>query len=672
MLAALTGELQKNDTVSKLNIDGSTAFVPQSAWLQNASLRYNITFGKDYKESIYNKVVNACALRPDLEILDDGDMTEIGERGINLSGGQKQRVSIARSVYSNRDIYLLDDPLSAVDAEVGNHIFDNVIGPSGLLKNKTRLLVTHGVSFLPKTDMILFVQNGTISEWGTYKQLLRRGGDFYEFFYEYIRQTINEPKSGCESTSEKNLKAKQKALINVPGAQKRQARTRKLLHTNISGLAKEKETLTRGKRQSKRYRLSRILRDASKKSREEVVSRRKSSPHTPEKIYTGNRRKVGVKNSDLKQAEVKEHKSVELEIYKYYFSSVGLPIVFTAIVLQCVQQGFSLGTNLCLSKWTADPNSAVPSIQNRYLGVYVLLGSISAVAAMLASAITAIGGLRASKRLTDTMLSNVLNATMAFFDTNPKGRVLNKFSKDQDFVDMRIPRTISSLCRLFLSFFEMIAAIAYTNPMFIALVIPLSFVYLYARKIYVKTAIQIKRLDLAARDPIYSHLSESLSGISTIRAYQLEDRFKFENEMKVDFSHRCYHPNLASNRWLYIRLEILGGIMLLFVALGAVLGRDTLDSNLVGLSLSYATSITITLNLLTRVSSQIETDMVCVERIKEDITQEAPYQMSGQDPPPEWPEYGLIEFENYCTRYREGSELIIKGISCKIQVWYII
>ena len=148
-----------------------------------------------------------------------------------------------------------------------------------------------------------------------------------------------------------------------------------------------------------------------------------------------------------------------------------------------------------------------------------------------------------------------------------------------------------------------------------------------------------------------------------------------ENERKVDFSQKCYQPSIASNRWLSIRLEILGNVILLFAALFAVLGRDTLDPGVVGLSLSYATSITQTLNFLIRQSSQIETDMVSVERIKEyqeDISQEAPYQMPNQDPPPEWPEYGMIEFENYHTRYREGLELIIKGISCKIQVWYII
>ncbi len=113
----------------KLNIQGSIAYVPQQAWIQNATLKYNVIFGQKPDQDVYDMVVDACALKPDFDILMNGDMTEIGEKGINLSGGQKQRVSLARAVFSNRDIYLLDDPLSAVDSHVGKHIFDKVIGP---------------------------------------------------------------------------------------------------------------------------------------------------------------------------------------------------------------------------------------------------------------------------------------------------------------------------------------------------------------------------------------------------------------------------------------------------------------------------------------------------------------------------------------------------------------
>lgn len=121
--------------MGRININGSIAYVPQLAWIQNETVKNNILFGSRFDQSLYDQVISACSLTTDLAIMPAGDKTEIGEKGINLSGGQKQRISLARAVYANAEIYLLDDPLSAVDSHVGKHIFDNVIGPNGILKH---------------------------------------------------------------------------------------------------------------------------------------------------------------------------------------------------------------------------------------------------------------------------------------------------------------------------------------------------------------------------------------------------------------------------------------------------------------------------------------------------------------------------------------------------------
>lgn len=184
LLSAMLGETVK--ITGKVNTYGTIAYVPQQAWIQNATLMDNILFGKPFDKERYHKVINACALKSDFEILPGGDQTEIGEKGINLSGGQKQRISLARSIYADADIYLLDDPLSAVDSHVGKHIFDQVIGPKGLIGNKTRILVTHGVTYLPQTDQIIVLKDGCVSENGTYQGLLNRKGDFAEFMLQHI------------------------------------------------------------------------------------------------------------------------------------------------------------------------------------------------------------------------------------------------------------------------------------------------------------------------------------------------------------------------------------------------------------------------------------------------------------------------------------------------------
>jgi ATP-binding cassette subfamily C (CFTR/MRP) protein 1 len=186
LLSALLGEMTK--TKGHANVQGSVAYVSQQAWIRHMSLRNNILFGYPFSKKLYGKVVEGCALREDIAMLNDGEETEIGEKGINLSGGQKQRVNMARAVYADRDIYLLDDPLSAVDSHVGKHIFSKVIGPRGILKNKTRILVTHGISFLPIVDLILVMEDGNITEMGSYQELLEKKGAFSDFIAEQLRQ----------------------------------------------------------------------------------------------------------------------------------------------------------------------------------------------------------------------------------------------------------------------------------------------------------------------------------------------------------------------------------------------------------------------------------------------------------------------------------------------------
>ena len=154
-----------------INIDGSTSLVQCTPWIMNKTVRDNILFGKDMNEERYNKVIECCQLSTDLKNLEGGDLTEIGEKGVNLSGGQKARVSLARAVYADSDIVLMDDPLSAVDANVKKKIFEKCF--MGLLRNKTRMLITHAIDYLRHADRIIIMKDGRISEIGTYQQLLR-------------------------------------------------------------------------------------------------------------------------------------------------------------------------------------------------------------------------------------------------------------------------------------------------------------------------------------------------------------------------------------------------------------------------------------------------------------------------------------------------------------------
>ena len=183
LVSALHGDMVRMS--GRVVMPGSVAYVPQQAWVRNATLRDNILFGKPYEEAKYNRVLFACALLDDLQQLPGGDQTEIGEKGINLSGGQKQRVSLARAVYQDADVYIMDDCLSAVDSHVGKHIFQHVIGPEGCLANRARFLVTHALHVLPECDSIIMMREGRILEQGTYADLLEHGGEFNRLIDEF-------------------------------------------------------------------------------------------------------------------------------------------------------------------------------------------------------------------------------------------------------------------------------------------------------------------------------------------------------------------------------------------------------------------------------------------------------------------------------------------------------
>ena len=686
LLSAFTNDMEKSALNAEINIHGKVSYVPQQAWMQNATLQYNVTFGQRYNEKMYHKVLDACALKPDLEILPEGDKTEIGEKGINLSGGQKQRVSLARAVYNNGDVYLLDDPLSAVDAHVGKHLFDKVIGPAGLLKHKTRLLVTHGVKYLPVVDRIVVLKNGKISEVGTYEELLNEGKEFANFLIEYIQE---EEEKILDKEDLSTLNIVKEELEKVIGSEKlnseiKKAKSLKSEYSNISAYKSDTESIrsyitqTSVDRRNRRTIVNNgVGRNRKiKKESTEKTPLNKSLKNTNRNLSYGSNklRNEKTKSNDhagrLIQAERVETKAVTSAVYSFYFKAVGLLAVVTIFLFNIITQGFSIGTNVWLSRWSDDPDAAETNTRNLYLSVYGVMGALSAVAIGVSTLITAVGGLSASTILHDKMLAGVFRAPMSFFDTNPKGRIVNRFAKDVDYVDVMIPLTFSNLLRQGFTVLGTIFVICTTSPIFIAVVIPIGFLYWFVQKFYVSTSRQLRRMESSTRSPIYSWFGEAVSGISTVKAYGLQKRFIQEMEEKIDLNSMSMEPNYVANRWLSVRLEMLGNVIIFFAALFAILGRDSLDPGIVGLSLSYAMQVTQSLGMLIRQTSMIETNMVSVERIMEyqsGLPQEAAWELDGDPDAENWPKDGNICLENLEVRYREGLDLVLRGISLDIK-----
>ncbi|XP_049277102.1 multidrug resistance-associated protein 1 isoform X2 [Anopheles funestus] len=633
LLSAFLGEMDK--VSGRVNTLGRIAYVSQQAWIQNATLKDNILFGKPMDQRRYNRVIEACALKPDIEMLPGGDMTEIGEKGINLSGGQKQRVSLARAVYNDADVYFLDDPLSAVDSHVGKHIFEQVIGPTGLLALKTRVLVTHGITYLPNTDKIYVLREGEVSESGTYQELMDKKGAFAEFLIQHLQEVSEE---------EEDLDEIKQQLENSVGAEEL-----------LNQLNRTNSKRSRSESTSETGSVKDISRQNSTTDSSSSL-RRRTSEKAPE-----------VTKTKLIEQEKSETGSVKWEVYKHYLKSIGLTLSVATVILNMIFQGFSIGSNLWLSRWSTDESAENDtSVRDMYLGVYGAFGAGQVLSTFLSTLFLYVGALEASRTLHKTLLRRILRAPLtSFFDITPVGRVLNRFSKDIDTTDSDLPATLRAWSACFFGVVATLVVISISTPIFAAVIVPIGILYYAVQRFYVATSRQLKRLESVSRSPIYSHFGETIQGVQTIRAYSVQDRFITESDEKVDSNQLCYCPSIIANRWLAVRLEMVGNLIILFAGLFAVLGRETMNAGLVGLSVSYALQITQTLNWLVRMTSDVETNIVAVERIKEygETKQEAAWEVPNSTLPRDWPEQGTVEFRDFQVRYREGLELVLRGIS---------
>ncbi|XP_069695544.1 multidrug resistance-associated protein 1 isoform X5 [Periplaneta americana] len=657
LVSAFLGEMDK--ITGRVNTKGSIAYVPQQAWIQNATLRDNIVFGKSLDHASYQRVVEACALKPDMEMLPGGDQTEIGEKGINLSGGQKQRVSLARAVYNNADVYFLDDPLSAVDSHVGKHIFENVIGHTGMLHRKTRVLVTHGITYLPDVDIIVVLKDGEVTELGTYKQLLEKKGAFAEFLVQHLQEV-----GADDGTSEADLDEIKQQIENTIGAEELQL---------IRARSRESESDT-GSLGEKRSLSGSLNRQYSIESNTEKSGslRRLNSIDKESGSKTNFIAKPG--GDKLIEAEKAETGSVKWRVYSHYLKSIGIFLSAATIFSNLVFQGFSVGSNVWLSAWSNDESMYNNGTQDEgkrdlYLGVYGALGFGQAITLFGGTLLINIATLGAAKLIHMYLLCNVVRLPMTFFDVTPVGRILVRFSSDVNVLDSVLPHQLNIWISNFYRVIATLVVISYSTPIFVSVIIPIGIIYYFIQRFYVATSRQLKRLESVSRSPIYSHFGESITGAQTIRAYNVQQRFIRESENRVDFNQVCYYPSVIANRWLAVRLEMVGNLIIFFASLFAVLGRDTLSPGLVGLSISYALQITQTLNWLVRMTSDVETNIVAVERIKEygETKQEAPWEIPTNQPAGTWPEKGQVEFKDYQVRYREGLDLVLRGISFTVK-----
>lgn len=665
ILSGLLGELPIISGSAGIRKNRSVSFCDQVPFIQNATVRDNILFGKPYDAKHYKDTIYACSLLSDFKILPAGDLTEIGGRGVNLSGGQRARVSLARAVYSRSDICLLDDPLCAVDAHVGRHLFNECIVSQ--LRGKTRILTTNQIHFAAshEVDIVIVVRNGTVVEAGNRSVLLSQPNS------EFARLVEAAGEMGAGEIPDSDDEGKE----NYSKGSKDE---------NMAGV---------------------ILGDISSKPENQSPKKTDagiSSEHSPLSGDSDTTKYGTVASGKLIAKETKSKGHVMLKHYRTYFSAMGLyqwvlPIFFFAVASQVA----SVGVNIWLSIWS-DQTDDTNMIFN--LTIFFLLGMAAVIVSGGTNFSLAYGTIRASVLMHERLLLSVFGAPSSFFNSTPDGRLVNRFNSDLDKVDSTLGSTMQSLLRLTLSLMFTIGLILWSNPVFIIVVLPIGAVCLYLQEFYRKSSVDFRRLEAMARSPLYSHFSETLDGVVTIRAYGDVPRATDVNDMYTNTLNKTSFATSYSNRWVAVRLEALGTILIFATTVTVIFTPPgKISASMIGLVLSYTMQVLGNMTWTVRQFTESESQLSAVERIAEYSEPPFPQEEAGGlegflkerqkssktlirkesmglisaekiqqlsqgvgHQRSRWPRKGRIDFQNVEMKYRADLSPALKGVSFSV------
>ncbi|KAF9104293.1 hypothetical protein BGX29_002146, partial [Mortierella sp. GBA35] len=600
----------------------------------NATIRDNILFGKAFDQERYSAVLEGCALTTDLDILDHGDLTEIGEQGITLSGGQKQRVSLARAIYSDASVLLLDDCLSAVDTHTGRHLFQTLDGP--LLDGRTVLMATHQVQLtLSSAKYVVVLDKGKVVGTGSPKDCIHYG------WIDHV--TLVAP---------------------------------------ISDQSNEVDTLNGDKDVKLDTKDGKAV-SPSKLTEEE----KKAEGSVPAKVYKFYFYASGgwiawfilIGLFALQEAaNVAEKSWLAIWANKASEATGGFVLdTFKAVtpepVVASVKEAFAprdgseYGAMTMAVFGKGTPESVNVSF---YIGVYVLLGLLPILVSTLYQIYTlTVVAINGSRSIHAQLLHKISRAKTRFFDTTPAGRIINRFSADIATIDGGLLRQLVTLLLSVISITSTVLVISVNMPLF---AIPAAFilaVYIVFGVLYVPISRDLKRLNSVSLSPILNHFNETLNGLTTIRAYGFEHRFQARNLNNLDDNNRAYYWLWSTSRWLSWRLDLTSGLVSFCTGLLVLQNWGRIESGWAALSLSYSLMFNSAVAGMIRSYAQNEMNMNSVERIIEymDIEEEAPAIIEGSRPPASWPHAGEILIDRLTVRYSPESPDILKDVSLKVK-----
>ncbi|XP_037010121.2 ATP-binding cassette sub-family C member 10 isoform X1 [Artibeus jamaicensis] len=637
LLAAVAGELHRlHGRVAVWGLSHGFGLATQEPWIQFATIRDNILFGKTFDAQLYKEVLEACALNDDLSILPAGDQTEVGEKGVTLSGGQRARIALARAVYQEKELYLLDDPLAAVDADVANHLLHRCI--LGALSHTTRLLCTHRTEYLEKADLVLLLEAGRLVQAGPPSEILP--------LVQAVPKVWAVDGQGSDSATAQsvwNPETTKEGLKVEEGASGRLLQEESKKEGAVAFHVYQAYWRAIGAGLALAILFSLLLMQATRNAADWWLSH-----------WTSQLKAAG--NDSLEAAA------------PISADSTGL---LSAQLLLFSPRSFHLlpppSTSVFLLPKAA-PNGS--SDVRFYLTVYATIAGVNSLCTLLRAVLFAAGTLRAAATLHRRLLCRVLMAPVTFFDSTPVGRVLNRFSSDVACVDDSLPFILNILLANSAGLLGLLVVLGSGLPWLLLLLPPLSLIYYRVQRHYRASSRELRRLGSLTLSPLYTHLADTLAGLPVLRATGATDRFEEENQRLLELNQRCQFASSATMQWLDIRLQLMGAAVVSAIAGIALVQHQQglADPGLVGLSLSYALSLTGLLSGLVSSFTQTETMLVSVERLEE-YSCDVPQEPQGQ--PKQlgtgWLTQGSVEFQDVVLVYRPGLPNALDGVTFRIQ-----